>query len=282
MTNYIKKNGLKLPAADLRPRSLSTFNFKPLFFFSSLMFTLVLSSTPLVAIGEAFHPNNKNQTFTIMTEVYPPYNYLEKGGITGISTEIVREMLKRIGHPDNIKLFSWSRGYNLILKNDNHVLYSTTRSSIREDLFKWVGPLVPNKTVFFARKGSGISINKLHDAAKVKSIGTYKDDFGELHLKKEGFTNIDSVVDNRLNIKKLVAGRIDLWIINEVIGIHLAKKAGLADKIEPVFEVVSKQMYIAFSKNTPNSVIKKWQKVLDEIKSDGTYNKIFDKYGVKP
>ena len=246
------------------------------------MFTLVLSSTPLVAIGETFHPNDKNKTFTIMTEVYPPYNYLEEGKITGISTEIMREILKRIDHPDDIKLFSWSRGYNLILKNDNHVLYSTTRSQIREDLFKWVGPLVPNKTVFFARKGSGISINKLHDAAKVKSIGTYKDDFGELHLKKEGFTNIDSVVDNRLNIKKLVAGRIDLWIINEVIGIHLAKKAGLADKIEPVFEVVSKQMYIAFSRNTPDAVIKKWQKVLDEIKADGTYNKIFDKYGVKP
>ncbi len=222
------------------------------------------------------------QTFRIMTEVYPPYNYIENGKITGISTEIVREILKRIGHPDNIKLFSWSRGYNLILQNDNHILYSTTRSSIREDLFKWVGPLVPNKTVFFAKKGSGISLSTLDDAKKLKSIGTYKDDFGELLLKDKGFTNIDSVVDNKLNIRKLVAGRINLWIINEVIGIHLAKKAGLDEKIESIFEVVSEQMYIAFSKNTPDAIIEKWQKVLDEIKSDGTYEKVFKKYGVKP
>lgn len=222
------------------------------------------------------------QTFTIMTEEYPPYNYMENGRIKGIATEIVREILKVIKHPDNIKIFSWSRGYNLILKNDNYILFSTTRSPIREDLFKWVGPLVPNKTVFFARKGSGISINKLNDAAKVKSIGTYKDDFGELLLKKEGFTNIDSVVDNKLNIKKLATGRVDLWIINEVIGNHLASKAGLSDKIEPVYEVTSEQMFIAFSRNTSDSVIEKWQKVLDAIKADGTYNKIFDKYGVAP
>ncbi len=38
------------------------------------------------------------------------------------------------------------------------------------------------------------------------------------------------------------------------------------------------QLYIAFSKNTPDDEVKKWQAALDELKKDGTYQKIVDKY----
>lgn len=221
------------------------------------------------------------QTFKIMTEEYSPYNFTKDGKITGISTEIVREILKRIGHPDNIEVFSWSRGYNLIQQKGNHILFSTTRTEKRENLFKWVGPLALNKTVFFAKKGSNISVASINDARKVKSIGVYKDAFGEMLLKEKGFTNIDSVVDNKLNLKKLIGGRIDLWIINELTGVQIAKEAGLTDKIESVFEVQTKQLYMAFSKNTPDEIIKKWQKALDEIKADGSYARILRKYGIE-
>ncbi len=42
------------------------------------------------------------ENFTIYTEEYPPYNYTDNGSITGISTEIVREILHRINHLDTI------------------------------------------------------------------------------------------------------------------------------------------------------------------------------------
>ncbi len=217
-------------------------------------------------------------TFRILTEEFPPYNFTDNGNINGISTEIVRAIIKKIGHPDNLEVVPWSEGYDLIQKEDNLILFSTTRSPMREDLFKWVGPLVPNNTVFFAKKGSGISIKTLEDARNVKNIGVYKDDFGELLLKKKGFSNLDSVVDNKLNPKKLAEGKIDLWIMNELTGRHMAMQAGLADKIEKVFEVQKDYMYIAFSKSAPNSAIEVWQKALDEIRADGTFAQIFSKW----
>ena len=218
------------------------------------------------------------QEFRILTEEYPPYNYERDGKIVGISTEITREMLKRLGHPDNIRLMPWSQAYNLVLNEDNLILYSTTRITFREKLFKWVGPLVPNNTVLFARKGSGIALNSLEDAKKVRSIGIYKDDSGELMLKGRGFTNLVSVLDNRENLTRLAQGKIDLWIINELTGKHMARQAGLADQIVKVLDVQKEYMYLAFSKTTPDEVIDKWQGVLDEIKSDGTYGQIFSKW----
>lgn len=233
----------------------------------------------LALIFACFHPaQSAEQVFKIYTEEFPPYNYTDKGEITGISTEIVREILRRLDHPEDIEISSWLNAYRLVQEKDNTILYSTTRSPFREDLFKWVGPLVPNNIVFFARTISGISIKTLNDAKKVGRIGVYMDDFGEILLNEKGFTNLRSVPDNRVNIKDLVEGKIDLWIINELTGNQMAREIGLANKIEKVYDVQKEFMYIAFSKNTPDSIIDKWQKALDEIKADGTYAQIFSKW----
>ncbi|MCP4116296.1 MAG: amino acid ABC transporter substrate-binding protein [Desulfobacteraceae bacterium] len=214
-----------------------------------------------------------------MTEEYPPFNYTENGQLTGLSYDVMAELLKRVGHPDNIKVQSWSRSYKLIQTRDNHILFSMTRTNQREPLFKWVGPVAENKWVFFAKKGNSLKINSLEDARKVKKIGTYKDDAAELFLKSNGFTNLDSVIDDSVNVKKLLAGRIDLWIVGYLQGLHKARTAvGDSAVLEKVFDVKETQLYIAFSKATPDAVIAQWQAALDEMKKDGTYDKVLKKY----
>ncbi len=219
------------------------------------------------------------ENFEIMTEEYPPFNYTEDGTLTGLSSEVMVELIKRMGHPEEIKVVPWSRGYNLIQHNDGMILFSMTRTEQRESLFKWVGPVAENKWVFFAKKGSGIQINSLDDARKVKKIGTYKDDAAEAFLKEQGFTNIESVVNDQSNVKKLMAGRINLWIVGQLQGLFKAKTAiGDASSLEKVFDVKETLLYIAFSKSTSDGDIAKWQAELDKMKADGTYDAILKKY----
>ncbi len=219
------------------------------------------------------------ESFSIMTEEYPPFNYTENGKLTGLSSEVMAVLVKRLGHPDNTKVLPWSRAYNLIQNKDGMILFSMTRTEARESLFKWVGPVASNQWVFFAKKGSGVQINSLDDARKVKKIGTYKDDAAELFLKEQGFTNTESVVDDLSNVKKLAAGRIDLWIVGHLQGLYKAKTvAGDTSAFEKVFDVKDTQLYIAFSKNTRDAVIEKWQAELDKMKTDGTYDAILKKY----
>ena len=219
------------------------------------------------------------ENFEIMTEEYPPFNYTEDGKLTGLSSEVMVELLKRMGHPEDIKVVPWSRGYNLIQKKEGMILFSMTRTEQRESLFKWVGPVAENKWVFFAKKGSGVQINSLDDARKVKKIGTYKDDAAEAYLKEQGFTNIESVVNDQANVKKLMAGRINLWIVGQLQGLFKAKSAiGDARFLEKVFDVKETQLYIAFSKSASDAEIAKWQAELDRMKADGTYDAILKKY----
>lgn len=220
------------------------------------------------------------QEFVVMTEEYPPFNYTENGKLTGLASDVVVKLLDRVGHPNNIQVLPWSRSYHLIQTKDNHVLFSMVRTEQRENLFKWVGPVASDEMVFFAKKGSNISIKSLDDAKKVKKIGTYKESALELYLKEKGFTNFESVVNDELNAKKLNAGRIDLWISNKIPGIQTAKKVvGDASFLEEVLSLQKTQFYIAFSKSTPDSIISKWQGELDKMKNDGTYDAIVKKYG---
>ncbi len=217
--------------------------------------------------------------FRIMTEELPPFNYTEDGKVTGFSSEIVLAICERVGHAPTIKVLPWARAYKLILNEENKVLFSTTRTPQREELFKWVGPIYKPTIVFFAKKGSRLSIGSMDDAKTVKRIGTYLADAEETLLKEAGFENLESVGDDFLNPKKLLMGRIELWIAGDLEGIYKAKKAGLgSNDIEIVYEIKTKEYYIAFSKTTPNAEIQKWQAALDAMRQDGTYQKILEKY----
>jgi len=216
--------------------------------------------------------------YNIMTEESVPFNYTDENGeLAGISVEIVRELLKIIGHKDNIKMMPWNRSYKMTQKLPGNILFPMVRLPEREKLFKWVGPFASNRWVVFANKDSNATVNSLEELKNGKyTIGTYQNDACELHLKKEGFENLDSVYDDNLNISKLKNGRIDLWATGEIDAYHKAKEAGVA--IKPVIAIKNFDLYIAFSPDTPDSEIKKWQEALDELKRSDKYREIVDKY----
>ena len=235
---------------------------------------MVLSMGLFILLPSAMAGN-----FKILTENYAPFNYTEKGKLTGLSSEVMQEILKRVDHPDNIKVMPWSDAYNLITNTQGYVLFSMSRTDERENLFKWVGPIATDQWVFYAKKGSGLTIGSLDDARKVAKIGTCKDNASEQFLKKQGFTNIVSVADDSENAKKLSAGEIDLWIVGNLQGVYKAKTAGIDPSgLESIFEIKDSQLYIAFSKATDDSEIAKWQKALDTLKAEGLYKKILSKY----
>jgi len=211
----------------------------------------------------------------IYTEDSPPANYLKDGKIAGISVEIVLEIKKRLGVTAGIEIVPWARGYGIALRRPNVCLFSTTRLPQREKLFKWVGPLYEQLWGFYAKKDSGIKVTSLDDAKSIGRIGTYYDDAKEQFLKKRGFTNLVTMNKNIINVKHLLRGDIDLWVSSNFNMPYLAKQAGEnPDLLELVYSFRSVENYIAFSSKTSDAVVSSWQQALDEIKRDGTFDRI--------
>jgi polar amino acid transport system substrate-binding protein len=215
----------------------------------------------------------------MLTEEYPPVTFMKDGKVTGFVTDVVREIITRQGIPDTIQLTSWDVAYKTALSNPNVVLFSTERTEKREKLFQWVGPVGKNSAIFYAKKGSGIKINSLAEARKVAAIATTTNWFTEQDLKSKGFTNLVSSAVPATSVKQLISGEMQLSIFTDITVPEIVKNAGYSmDDLEPVFTVSNTYFYIAVSLGTPAETVQKWQSVLDGLKADGTFEKIYRRY----
>jgi polar amino acid transport system substrate-binding protein len=235
--------------------------------------TLFIAAPVLVSIPAAA------QDMMVITEEYPPLSYSRDGSLSGVSVEIVREILRRLDQPDAIMMMPWARGYHLLKTKANVILFSTTRTKEREDLFHWVGPLCAARNGFYRKKGSDIQIDSLEDARKVASIATYKDDAREQMLKSLGFDNLDSSNSAESNLKKLISGRVDLWFYDNLGIPYVAKQTGvdLAD-LELALAVDEVSLYIAISKQTPAEIVERWRVAFESMQQDGTFLSISKKW----
>ena len=126
---------------------------------------------------------------TIMTEEWAPYNFHKEVVVKGISADMLVLMLGRAGSKqgrNNIKIYPWARAYKTIQQEPDTLLFTTTRTEKRENMFKWVGPIFEIEFNIYALKNRNIKINSFEDIRKYK-IGTLRGDVTEdLLIKKAG------------------------------------------------------------------------------------------------
>lgn len=236
----------------------------------TLLLSVILMSL-LPAYGESI---------TIVTEEFPPYSYSDNGKITGIGTETVFAVLNDLKIKPEIKIYPWARAYKMALSQKNVLIFTISRTQQRENLFKWVGPVAPSSVALFSlQKRDDMTINSLNDAKKYK-IGAVREDARTQYLLSKDFTRIDQVTNDTQNLKKLLANRIDLWLVDELTAYYMIKENGYANKIfKKVYGFqISSGAYMAFSKSTSDELVETFRKSLENIKIDGTYAKIVEKY----
>jgi polar amino acid transport system substrate-binding protein len=223
--------------------------------------------------------------FNILTENWEPYNYQKDDTVIGISTDILVLILEKIGSTQgrkDIYVYPWARAYKTAQIEKNAILYTTARTEEREKMFKWVGPIFTIEFNFYALKKRHIRINSFKDLRNYK-IGVLRGDVTEeLLIKKTGMKvrDFEEVTSNEQNMMKLMNERIDLVPQSNDTTVWASRAEGFnPDKFESVFMLDKKGMYYAFSKNTPDWVIIKFQKAYNDIKKDGKVSEIFHKYG---
>lgn len=208
-----------------------------------------------------------------LTENYPPFNYEKDGEIRGTSVNLLLKMFKQINSSktvNDIEVVPWARGYRLAQKRKNTVLFSTTRTKSRENLFKWVGPIAPTKISVIAKKANKIKISKFDDLNNFQ-IGVVREDIGELLLKNNGInpSNIYSEVSSEFFPRMLNADHIDMWAYEESVAMWILKKDGYnPDDYETVYVLEESQLYFAIQKDTDDALVAKLQASLDAVRVD--------------
>jgi polar amino acid transport system substrate-binding protein len=212
----------------------------------------------------------------LVTEYSPPDMMREGERIVGITPEILRLALASSGIDYSMEMLAWRRAYSLALRNPDTCVFSTARTPEREALFKWIGPVREVDWTFFALAGAEHKLTTLEDARPLR-IGSYNGDVRALYLEKRGY-KVDSTQDDFTNPKKLVAGRIDLWVTDLQTGRTELARQGWTGKIVPVLTFHATKQYLACNLAVPDATVAALNAAIAGLHQDGTAAGIERKY----
>jgi len=227
---------------------------------------------------------------TVLTEEYPPITFTRDGKVTGLGSEVVEEIQRRIKDDTPIQVVPWARGYNMALKTPNVALFATMRTAERETLFKWVGPLTTVKTSFYARRGSNIHVANLEEAKRLEKIFVPYEYYSHQFLKDRGFENLATTTSPEIMARMLIDKRSPVMTSdNLTLQAILAPTGAKPQDVELIYTFMTSQNYVAFSTATPDDTVRLWQNTLDQMKRDGSFARIYKKWlpgetppGIKP
>ncbi|WP_420250634.1 MULTISPECIES: substrate-binding periplasmic protein [unclassified Maridesulfovibrio] len=218
----------------------------------------------------------------LMAEEYPPFSYKQEGKPKGLFIDLVNKIQEKLdAESSEVTFYPWARGYKMLQVGEGDALFPMCMTAERSGMFKFVGPIFWDDVYFYTTKESGVDLKELGDAKKVGKIAVTRDDVFHQNLVSMGYTNLDVSSSQKCDFLKLLKGRADLVPMgrkaisyffdrNPELDLSLLERVG-----PPIFFTSS---YIAFKNDTSDEVVSKWQAAFDELKMEGEWLKILDKY----
>ncbi|WP_166263409.1 substrate-binding periplasmic protein [Marinobacter caseinilyticus] len=200
----------------------------------------------------------------IVTSEYPPFEYSEKGRITGKDTDTVRDVVIAMGFEPDIQLLPWIRAENQAQRGEADLIYSLTYSDQRNLHYYFTDPISEVRDVFFVHKDAGIQWQHLDDLVDLK-IGvsasySYAPVFMEwLELSGVRVTRVSHEQPELTSLKMLAYRRIDAFICERSVCDHLiSQHSGLLPELTnlqalPKSVGEARPFRAAFSRLAPNA-----------------------------
>lgn len=218
----------------------------------------------------------------IVGENIPPYAYFEDGEPSGCFVGVIAEILRRQDRaPHSVRLLPWARGYHDLQHKKGMVLFPVADTQKHRSRFWLVGPLAEIEPMFFRNAQENISIADLNDAKKVNKISVTREHGAHRRLEELGFDNLDLSNGHFSDFAKLAVGRVSLAVMGHRYFEAFLRQHRLLkpEMFAPTGVSLGKEsLYIAFSPDVPREVVQRWQETLDEMKRDGTYDKIINTF----
>jgi polar amino acid transport system substrate-binding protein len=227
-------------------------------------------------------------TITIVADPWSPYNGIPDTTEPGYGIEIARRVFEAVGHTVDYKIVPWSRA----IMATREGIYNAIIGANIEDAPDFIFPeeeFGVSKRDFWARKGSLWRYKGRESLLKVR-IGAIKDySYGE-ELNNFFKTNKERVQyafgDKALeiNIRKILAGRIDIAVENENVFLQKVKQMGVSEQFVSVGSIGAvDNLYIAFSPENEKSkeYAEIFTKGIRALKASGELEKILAKYGLR-
>ncbi len=217
------------------------------------------------------------------TENLPPLNYLEDGQAQGFSCELLRLVAAEAGLPLRIEVLPWQRAVQEAARQREGLLFSLTRLPEREAQYQWVGPISQRRILIYRLKGRGDVQPASLAQLGAQRIGVARDSAAAMQLQAAGLnpdTNLELGLDDVHNLRKLLAGRMELIVLLDwAAAWHLRRLQLPPDTLVPVLPLdVDKSYWYGLPAGADPALARRLQDALDRLKRDGRYERLRQRY----
>ncbi|MDA8409135.1 MAG: transporter substrate-binding domain-containing protein [Treponema sp.] len=250
-------------------------------FLRSVLFPMALVGAISILAGQSV--SAQTTILTIAGDPWPPYIIGATRG--GLAVDVVRAALKQEGYGVELEVLPWARAEQGVKTGVYDLLVDVWRTRERSVYLDFGTPYAMNTVKFIKRKGDPFEYHGL-ESLKGKSIGTIRGyGYGDAFLASDLFLR-DESPSFMSNIQKLLQGRVDLTLEDELVARTMLKESdpNLLDLIEFTRESLSQNaLYVAsgFANPRHEKIISAYNRGLAAIKANGTFDRIMEKYGLR-
>ncbi|MEJ6004469.1 transporter substrate-binding domain-containing protein [Paucibacter sp. AS339] len=211
----------------------------------------------------------------LLTTEYAPY-MSSTSGDGGAALAIGRAALERAGIAAEVLFRPWARVIAETERGESDGILGVWFEPSRERYLAYTQALgVSNRIGFMARAGNAIVVDDLSRLSQIAGlrIGTVRGYANPPRFEQIGFTT-DLAIDDATNLRKLLAGRIDLVLIDKGVAFHLLQTqlreaAPRFQWLEPA--VADMPLHMALTRNRPDfsALLGKVNRGLSELRDSG-------------
>lgn len=226
--------------------------------------------------------NSSAETITIATGEYSPFT-VQDSKYGGFVNRVIKEAFSRQGVTVEFSYLPWKRALEETRSGKLAASSFWFFDQEREKEFIHSAPISEHRELLFHL--SSISLPEWQNITDLSKFTfgatrgyTYTTEFWE--GAKSGKLNVSEIVSDEQNFQKLIAGRVDVFPVDEVTGWQLinSKFPVAKEKIKTHTKPlrVTEGHLIFPKKNTDSmALVEKFNTALAEMRADGTYDKYF-------
>jgi polar amino acid transport system substrate-binding protein len=238
----------------------------------------------ILLLGLLLSASAWSEKITAAADPYPPFVDPAQPK-QGISLQVIRAAYATQGYEVEMHFIPWARALDGVKNGEYDILPNTWLTQERAAFLLYSDPYMKNEIKFIKRKGDPFEYKGIASLSG-KSVGIVRGyGYGDEFLKATSFTRPE-VVEVMQNIKKLVQGRIDLTLEDEIVARSLIKHSApeMLQQVEFTQNALSTQpLYVTSGLKNPRhkAIVEAFNKGLAAIKANGTYDKILRENGLK-
>ncbi len=243
--------------------------------------TMVLSLAGCGSSSDGKKGADKEKFIVGFDAAFPPYGYQDENGeYVGFDLDLAAEVCKRNDWELVKQPIDWNAKDMELNSGTISCIWNGFTMNGREDEYAWTDPYVDNSQVFVVKADSGIAT--FADLAG-KSVAVQTDSSAEAALKeddnkelKDSFKELVVVSDYNTAFMNLDSNAVEAIAMD--IGVAKYQMESRDGEYKILDDVLSAEQYaVGFAKNN-TELRDKVQKTLDEMRKDGKFAEIAEKW----